>query len=285
MNGLLVALWMALQLEGTGVCPAASEVEAEAGTAASPWLCVGIGRSGDHCGRRRRHLVGLARAAGRNIHCRATFAAVDELRGTGGNGGGHARCLGSADSSGDLAAARPAGAASAGGRPRGPDRRQEVVVRKREPPASAPARSVAVGAAVVGAGVIGSGQPTSVAPGGRIDATLDAAGWPLRWRLSASALGKHQESLPPGEADWWRLYVALGADYLIPLGRRWELSLGAAGVLGVASVEGNGFMVDRAAESTDWGSRACCGLICASARSGPGWGWRSSRGSGNRPWR
>jgi hypothetical protein len=66
-------------------------------------------------------------------------------------------------------------------------------------------------------------------------------------------LGTHTESLPPGEAHWWRLYFALGVDYAVPLGRRWDLALGAAGVFGIATVEGTGYTSDRTTRTTDLG--------------------------------
>ena len=66
-------------------------------------------------------------------------------------------------------------------------------------------------------------------------------------------LGAHSQSLSPGQARWWRLYFALGADYELPLGRRWALALGLAGVFGVASVEGVGYTTDRTTRTTDLG--------------------------------
>ena len=61
-------------------------------------------------------------------------------------------------------------------------------------------------------------------------------------------------TLPPGQAAWWRLYAALGADYALPLGRRWSLALGAAGVLGMADASGTGYSSDRTARSLDLGA-------------------------------
>jgi hypothetical protein len=105
----------------------------------------------------------------------------------------------------------------------------------------------------VGAGAMGAWQPGSIAPGARLDATLGRTGGSWRGRLSAAGVGAHAESLSPGQARWWRLYFALGADYEIPVGRRWNLVLGLAGVLGVASVEGVGYTNDRTTRTTDLG--------------------------------
>ncbi|HLK91285.1 MAG TPA: hypothetical protein VKZ18_15415 [Polyangia bacterium] len=105
----------------------------------------------------------------------------------------------------------------------------------------------------VGAAVMGAWQPGSLAPGGRLDGVLGRADARWRGRLSLAFLGTHTESLPPGEARWWRLYFALGADYVLPLDHRWALALGAAGVFGFATVEGAGFTTDRTARTADVG--------------------------------
>ena len=110
--------------------------------------------------------------------------------------------------------------------------------------------------ATVGGAVVGGWQPDSVAPGGRIDATLGAVGRPWRGRVGLVTLGNHSLSLPPGDASWWRAYAALGADYLLPLGRRWQLTLGAAGVLGVMTARGSGFSTDHTTRSADLGAEA-----------------------------
>jgi len=107
----------------------------------------------------------------------------------------------------------------------------------------------------LGLGVAGiaAWQAGSFAPGVRVD-LLDrprTSRW--RARLSVVGLGTHTESLPPGEAHWWRLYFALGADYAFPLGRRWDLALGAAGVFGIATVDGTGYTADRTTRTTDLG--------------------------------
>ncbi len=105
----------------------------------------------------------------------------------------------------------------------------------------------------VGAAAMGAWQPGSIAPGAQLDATLGMMGGAWRARLSVAGLGTHSESLSPGQARWWRLYFGLGADYTLPLGRRWDLALGAAGVLGVATVEGAGYTTDRTTRTTDLG--------------------------------
>jgi hypothetical protein len=132
-----------------------------------------------------------------------------------------------------------------------PPANADLDLRRASEPAPASSATLAVGA-----GVVGSWQPGSVAPGGRLDAMLGAQGRPWRGRLSVAGLGKHTLSLPPGQADWWRLYFAVGADYALPLSRRWEVALGAAAVLGVATAEGSGYSTDRATRSTDLGAEA-----------------------------
>ncbi len=74
----------------------------------------------------------------------------------------------------------------------------------------APAQPLKLG---VGAGAMGAWQPGSVAPGARLDATLGRASGAWRARLSVAGVATHSESLSPGQARWWRLYLALGADY------------------------------------------------------------------------
>ena len=115
---------------------------------------------------------------------------------------------------------------------------------------SPPSRSLDLG---VGAAAMGAWQPGSIAPGARLDATLGMTGGAWRARLSVAGVGTHSETLSPGQARWQRLYFALGADHAFPLSRRWDLALGAAGVLGMASVEGVGYTTDRATRTTDLG--------------------------------
>jgi len=106
----------------------------------------------------------------------------------------------------------------------------------------------------VGAGIVGSWQPDSVAPGGRLDATLGASDRPLRLRLSFAGLGAHTLKVAPGEASWWRAYLVLGGDYVVPVGGRWRLAMGAGGVVGLLTASGSGFSTDRTTRSVDLGA-------------------------------
>src|SRR4029453_403205 len=72
----------------------------------------------------------------------------------------------------------------------------------------------------VGAGIVGSWQPDSFAPGGRIDATLGASTRSARLRLSFAGLGNHTMKVRPGQANWWRAYLVIGGDYVLPVGGR-----------------------------------------------------------------
>jgi hypothetical protein len=119
----------------------------------------------------------------------------------------------------------------------------------RRQPATAPAPS---GVLSIGAAAVGAFNPDAV-PGGRLDLTW-GRGRHWRWRLSSAWLGKHTVDLSPGQASWWRLYAALGADYVLPFGGRWDVTLGAAGVAGFATVEGDGFTVDRTTRTGDLGA-------------------------------
>jgi hypothetical protein len=138
----------------------------------------------------------------------------------------------------------------------------QLVAARTRAPGATPA---AVLAPALGAAALGSWQLGSVAPGARIDATLGTAEARWRARLSLTGVGWHAAALSPGEARWWRLYTALGADYGLPLGRRWQVTLGVAGVLGALNAEGAGFSIDRATRSVDLGAEA---VLCAEARLG-----------------
>ena len=251
MSGLVLSLWLAMQIEGAGRCPAAGEVEGKL----APLLPPGFASS---CADRAviaedadgSLSVALSRPDGRSIASRrlppsstcaeqaetvAVTLAVWE-----------AQIHPEISLRLDRLAAAPA-STPVPVQPANP----EVVHRQADPGAPVTATTLAVGA-----GLVGSWQPGSIAPGGRLDATLGEQGLPWRGRLSVVGLGKHTLSLPPGQADWWRLYLALGADYAIPLGTRWEMALGASGVLGVATAEGSGYSTDRATRSTDLGAEA-----------------------------
>jgi hypothetical protein len=66
-------------------------------------------------------------------------------------------------------------------------------------------------------------------------------------------MGSHSVHLPPGQANWWRGYLALGADYVLPIGRRWQLASGGGGVLGLLNATGSGYTSDRTSHSLDLG--------------------------------
>lgn len=251
MSGLVVALWLTMQIQGAGSCPAASEVEGKLAPLLPPdfmessadsaviaedvdgTLSVSLARpDGRTVGQRR-----LPRAAtcAEQAETVAVTLAVWEAQ-------IHPEISLRLDG---LTAARPSAVAAVAAVPpsnRGLELRTPV-----EP------RHPKVTTWAVGAGLVGSWQPGSVAPGGRLDAMMGAVDRPWRWRLSLAGLGKHTLSLGPGQANWWRVYLALGADYAFPLGRRWALALGAAGVAGLATADGSGFSTDRTAQAVDLG--------------------------------
>jgi hypothetical protein len=248
MLGLLVASWLAMQVQGTGSCPSPAEVEAtlapllpvgfassstdlaaiteEADGALSVWLARPDGKTvarrrlppAATCGEQAQTVAVALAVWEAQIHPEISLR-LDRLA---------APAASVPASEGDLAIRRTGGSGPA-------------------------ARAVSLG---LGVAAVGSWQPGSIAPGGRLDAILGTADGPWSARLSVAGLGTHTERLAPGEARWWRLYFALGADYAIPHGRRWDLTLGAAGVLGVASVEGAGFTSDRATRTADLGVEA-----------------------------
>jgi hypothetical protein len=250
MSALIVSLLLAVQIDGNGSCPAAAEVDRKLGPLLSSGfasaamdlavivedgdgLSISLARPDGRMVARRR--LPRARTCAEQAETVAVTLAVweaqihpeislrlDRLAGV---------------QSAALAAPRPAEPAPTLARPR------ELV----------PARELT---AAVGAAAVGGWQRGSVAPGGRIDATLGAVGRRLRWRLSLAALGSHALSLPPGEATWWRAYLAPGADVVLPVGRRAQLALGAAGVLGVMTAHGSGFSMDQTTRSADFGVEA-----------------------------
>lgn len=251
MSGLVVALWLTMQIQGAGSCPAASEVEGKLAPLLPPdfmenssdraviaedadgTLSVSLARpDGRAIGQRR-----LPRAAtcAEQAETVAVTLAVWEAQ-------IHPEISLRLDG---LAVARPSAVAAVA----------PVPPSNREPGLRAPIepRHAKVTTWAVGAGLVGSWQPGSVAPGGRLDAMMGAVDRPWRWRLSLAGLGKHTLSLGPGQASWWRIYLALGADYAFPLGRRWALVLGAAGVAGLATADGSGFSTDRTARAVDLG--------------------------------
>jgi hypothetical protein len=259
MSGLVASLWLAMQIQAAGRCPAAADVEG----ALAPLLPPGfvsttadlavIAEDADGA-----LSVSLARPDGRTIGSRRLPRA--------------ASCAEQAETVAVTLAVWEA------------QIHPEISLRLDRLAVTQPPATVAVpppiadlslrGAApvpssattwAVGAAFVGSWQPGSVAPGGRLDAMLGAVDRRWRWRLSVAGLGDHTLSLGQGQASWWRLYLALGADYALPLGRRWAVALGAAGVLGIATAEGTGFSTDRTARATDVGVE---GILRAELRLG-----------------
>ena|ERR1022692_1886725 len=248
MSGLVAALWLALEIQGAGSCPAAGEVEGKLAPLLPPDFMDSsadraiIAEDGDGT-----LSVSLARPDGRTIGQRRLPRA--------------ASCAEQAETVAvtlavweaqihpeislrlDGLTVAPSSAVAAV-----PPSNRDLALRA---PIERPHARVTTWA--VGAGLVGSWQPGSVAPGGRLDAMLGALDRSWRWRLSLAGLGTHTLSLGPGQANWWRVYLALGGDYAIPLGRRWAVTLGAAGVVGIATAEGSGFSSDRTARAVDLG--------------------------------
>jgi hypothetical protein len=249
MLGLVMASWFALQVQGTGSCPAPGQVEeklapllpldfastssdqATIAAEADGTLSVSLARADGKTVARRR--LPPAATCSEQAETAAVALAVWE-----------AQIHPEISLRLDRLAASPPPPRAAPPPPAG----SEVVLR----PAGAhgPARPLDLG---LGAAVLGDWQPGSIAPGARLEALLGRAGAAWRARLSVAGLGAHVDSLPPGQARWWRLYFALGGDYAFRFGHRWDLALGAAGVVGVATVEGTGFTSDRTARTTDLG--------------------------------
>jgi hypothetical protein len=249
MIGLVVASWLAMQVQGAGSCPAPGEVEEKL----APLLPVGFASSSTDLAAIAQEAdgtlsVSLARPDGKTVARRRLPRAA--------TCGEQAQTVAVALAVWeaqihpeislrlDRLAASPAPASTAS--PRAAD--GDLVIRRTGE--NAPARPIKLG---VGVAAMGGWQPGSIAPGARLDALLGRAGGAWRARLSVAGVGTHTQSLSPGEARWWRLYFALGADYAFPLGRRWDLALGAAGVVGVATVEGAGFTNDRTTRTADLG--------------------------------
>jgi hypothetical protein len=249
MMSLIVAAWLALQVQGAGSCPAPGEVEEKlapllpVGFAAGSTDLAAVAEEAD-----RTLSVSLARADGKLVARRRLPRAA--------TCGEQAQTVAVALAVWeaqihpeislrlDRLAVAPTPSSTAS--PQAAD--GDLVIQRAA--GTPPSRSLELG---LGAAAIGAWQPGSIAPGARLDAGLGPASAAWRARLSVVGLATHAESLSPGEARWWRLYFALGADYAVPLGRRWELALGAAGVLGIATVEGASFTADRSTRTTDLG--------------------------------
>jgi hypothetical protein len=250
MSGLIISLLLAMQIDGAGSCPSAAEVDGKLTPLLSPGFA---GASADQAvivEDADGVSVSLARPDGRTIARRrlppartcseqaetvAVTLAVWEAQ-------IHPEISLQLDR---LASTRSAAVAAPP-----PADRPVTLARSAEP---APAREYA---AAIGAGAVAGWQPDSVAPGGRIDATLGSVGRPWRARLSLAALANHTANLPPGQATWWRAYLAPGVDYALPAGQRWQMVAGASGVVGVMTAHGSGYSVDHSTRSIDLGVEA-----------------------------
>ncbi len=78
----------------------------------------------------------------------------------------------------------------------------------------------------------------------------------LRARLAVVGVGRHTIEIAPGEASWWRGFVALGGEGDVLRGRRWAVAVGVAATGGVAAISGSGFAVNRGTHSVDFGGEA-----------------------------
>ncbi len=249
MVGAYVWLWLAMAVHGTGGCPTAGDVEAKLAPLLPPGFAgssadqASIVEDGDG-----NVTVSLARPDGLFIGQRrlpraatcveqaetvAVTLAVWEAQ-------VHPEIALKLDR---LATPPPAPPAPT------PPLKTEGVVQRGEPVAPRRPTTLAVGAAA-----LGSWQSNSLAPGGRIDATWRSDAQPWRARLSLAGVGKHTVDLSPGQAGWWRLYAALGADYVLPFASRWSVALGAAGVVAATTIEGSGFAINHTASALDLGA-------------------------------
>jgi hypothetical protein len=117
------------------------------------------------------------------------------------------------------------------------------------PPSPPPTRAVLF----LGAAAAGDWQPGSWAPAGRIELGVGRQGGRWRARLAAMVVGRHALDVAPGQARWWRGAASLGADYDAVLASRWVIAIGAGALVGVASISGEGFTLDRTSRSVDAG--------------------------------
>ena len=129
-----------------------------------------------------------------------------------------------------------------------------LAVETRVSPPSPQRRGLVIDAIGVGAGA--AWAPDSVAPGATIDLWLGDGVSRWRGRLSLEAAGVQKVNLLSAHGDWWRGALVLGADYGLPLGRRWVASAGAAGTIGLVSIGGRGYNPDRSSTSLDVGAEA-----------------------------
>jgi hypothetical protein len=142
----------------------------------------------------------------------------------------------------------------------------EVTIQRpvsQDPP---PARAVLF----LGAAAGSDWQPGSWAPAGRLELGLGPADSRWRARLAVVGVGRHALDIAPGQARWWRASLSLGADHDAARGRRWAVVLGGGALVGVASISGAGYAVNRTSRSVDAG-----GEVRARVE------WRAKRA---RPW-
>ncbi len=248
MSGLVVSLWLAMQIDVAGSCPSAPDIEGRLAVLLPPGFAVDSTDRAvvtDDSGGLK---VALARRDGRTAahrHLPRSGTCAEQAEAVAVTLAVWETQIHSGVSLRLDRLALPSAPASV------PHANPELTLaRSPEPP-----RAHAF-AAAVGAGVLGSWQPDSVAPGGVVDATLGHAESSWRARLAVAGLGTHTLSLAPGEASWWRAYVALGADRVLPVSHRWRVALGAAGVVGALTASGAGFSTDRTTRSLDLGAEA-----------------------------
>ncbi len=126
----------------------------------------------------------------------------------------------------------------------------EPTLRVAAPAPASPPLTLALGAAALIA------VRPNLAPGARVQASLGTDGGRLRWQLSMTGLGNHEESGSRGQVSWWRVYLAGGPEVALPFQQRWQAAIGAGPVFGLASIAGTGFPVNRRAYSADLGAEA-----------------------------
>jgi hypothetical protein len=127
-----------------------------------------------------------------------------------------------------------------------------TLVRAPPPPPPTPrARELSLGAAAVA-----DWQADTWAPGVRVEVGIGPAQGRWRFRVGALGVGRHRLALPPGQVNWRRAVLQLGADVDVVRARRWTVSVGAGALGGVVALEGAGFGVDRQPRSVDLGAEA-----------------------------
>ena len=244
MNALVACLWLATQIQATGQCPGASDVErrllpllpGEVASAAADLATITEESSGGGV------VLALARPDGsfiaqRRLPRAATCAEQAETVAV-------AIAVWEAEIHPEIALRLD----RLGTEPPSVAVSSADVVRRATPAATTRAWTFGIGAAA-----LGSWQEGAAAPGGRVEISLGVPHGPWRLRLAGTVIGPHTASFPPGQAQWWRSHGALGADHSWALGPRWKLVLGAAGLMGVATVEGSGYSSNRTTRNVDVG--------------------------------